>query len=419
RRDKVIEKAIDYIWSTAILFRIIKMKIEFVSSGFKVIHEENEIDDFYNNIYKDLDMDTFVKNSSFYYFVVGEWYPYFTWDNNIPETATLLDPTLTEVKTAFGKDFIYLKPSKDILKILNGNDEATKELKKMIPARFINFWKEGKSVYLKNVDRYCNLKEYREQYAHSPLEPIFGDLEIVRSLQEADFATARKLKQLLMHVKVGDQNYNNGQPVPKKVLNDTKEYFENPSKAMEIFIQWFVNVDWQYPPIEIFSNDKYESAVTRILQWSGAEVMFSSDSSYSEGSIRLKGIVQSIDNCRNEIKKSLNKFNKEIALRNGMTYYGKPKIPRIHFDKNALDDPKITSELLKYAYNMGTLSIEKLHDEIGYDFKAEMKKKEDEKEKYQGKQIVMPLFESNQGLLTEDESVSPELDDNKNDQPRP
>ncbi|MFW6015297.1 MAG: hypothetical protein ACOCRK_02605 [bacterium] len=414
-RNKKLEKAINYVWENPLLFRIIKMKVDFVSSGFKVIHEDDKVNKFYNDLYDELDIDTFIKNMAFYYFTVGESYPFYTWDNNKPRFATLLDPKLVKVKSALGKDFIYLYPSETIKKIIYDDDEVTKEFKKLIPAKYIEKWKNGEAVYLKDAERYTNLKEYRENYAHSPIEPIFPDLEIFKSLQEADFSASRRLKQLLLHVKIGDSKFNNAEPVPKKVLDDVKDYWENPSRSLNIYSQWFVDADYIKPPLELFENKKYESVVSRILQWSGTEVMFSSDSSYSEGSIRVKGLKQSIINAQNEVRKCLNNFNKEVAKRNNLTYYSKLKIPRILFDNNALSDPQRIAEIIKFAYNMGGVSLKTLNDKAGIDFEMEMKQKEIEKEKYY-EQIGL-IFEPSQNQASK--SNEDNNTENNNNQPRP
>lgn len=421
-RKYTLKKAREYVWTTAILYAIIKMKCDFVSSGFRIVHENDKVHNYYNKLYDELDIETYVKNSAFEYFVSGEWVPYFNFKNGKPNYVTIFNPELVEIKTAMGKDFVFLHPPENVQELLRSEDpEVQKAIRKVIPRKYREKWKEGKKVYIEDAKRYTNLKAYHEKYAHSPIEAIFPDLEIMRTLQEADYATARKLKQLFLHVKVGNEKFNKGKPVPKKVMDKVESIFEQPYKSAELITQYFVEMEFVTPDVEIFGNEKYESVITRILQWSGVEVFFAREgTSYSEGTIKLKPLKQEVENARKEIKKSLEQFNKRIANEQGMTYYGNPKIPRILFDNSALDDEGKINEMLKFAYNHGTVSVQKLHDELGYDFEFEMKRKQEEKQEHFDD--VQVLFEPNQGMSLQEQKEGTEGGENNpdtNNQPRP
>lgn len=422
-----IKKAREYFWNIAILYAIIKQKVDFVSAGFKIIHEDDKVHEYYNDLYfKKLDMEQFVRNASLSHFRIGQWTPYTNWRKGEPNYITLLDPTRLNVKTAFGKDFIYIKPDPEVQKLLQDDDPKVRaELRKIIPEKYLREWEKGNAVYIPGLKRYVNLKAYDEKEVHSPIEPIYADLHIMEILQDADFRTAQKLKQLFLHIKVGDPEFNNGKSVDKKVIEGVQQLFDDPYKSAELFTQWFVDLQWKIPDLEIFSNKKYESVITRILQWSGMEVMFSSDSSYSEGSIRVKSLKQDIENTRKEIKKYLDKFNEEVALKSPHAFLrqrgsGKPKLPRIKFENNTLDDPNQVAEMLKFLYNTGTLSIEELHDETGYDFKYQIHKKENEKD-LEDKIYVHHEPSQGMGGVNKDggEGNQSEGDKDTNSQPRP
>lgn len=421
QRYKVVQKARDYVWTTALLFRIIQMKVELISSGFKIRHEDEKVQKFYEDIYRELDIDTFIQNFAWEYEVCGEIYPFYSWKGNKPEVVTLLDPELVEVKSVLGKSLIYLKPSPEIQKILSSDEEGAKRLRKFIPRKYAEKWQRGEAVLLDEdaSGRYLNIKAYHEQYAHSPIEPIFADLEILHTLQEADYRTARKLRQLILQVKVGHEKLNGGKPVSKNILEQAKSLWTNPSMNMEIFTQWFLEANYISPNMEIFNNTKYESVVKRILDWSGMNVMFEESGSFSLGYIKVKGLKQSVLNARNEIKKALDKLNREIARKNGLTYYGKLKLPKIYFSNNALEDSKEINAIVQYLYNMGTLSIDDLLEHYGYDSSVQIRKKKDENGKLIDKDVIRPIFESNQGLLSEEDTEQPETDNQQSTQPRP
>jgi hypothetical protein len=419
-RKDTLKKAREYVWTTALLYAIIKMKCDFASAGLRVVSENDKVHDYFNKLYfEKLDIQKYVRNANFEYFTAGEFTPHFNFNGSEPNYITIFNPELVNVKSAMGKDFIFLKPSNDVQVLLNTEDKKIeKELRKIIPKEFIKKWKRGKEVHIENAKRYLNLKAYHEKEPHSPIEPIFSELEILRNLKEADFATAKKLKQLFLHVKVGSEKLNNGKPVDKDIMEGVKDLFNDPYKSAELITQYFVDLDYKIPDLKIFSNEKYQGVIIHILWWAGCQMFFSDGDSYSKGVIKLKPLKQEVKNARKEIKKSLDEFNRKVSERQGFTYYGKTIVPRVHFNESALDDEKQINDMLKFLYNTGTLSIEELHEKSGYDFKFQMDKKEEEK-KYEDN--VYLHYESSQGMggVNKDGGENDEGDENNTQQPRP
>lgn len=424
KREDIIEKSRDYVWSIGLLFRIIKLKVEFASAGLEPIHEDKKIEDYYKKLYKKLNIDLFARSAAFEHEVVGEWSPYYSWDGDEPSNIIILNPKLVEVKSVLGNDFIYLKPSKIYQQMMNSSDEyVKKELKKLIPYNIYNQWRKGKSARLTNEqsNRYVNLKAYHEQYSHSPIEPIFGDLEILKTLQEADYATAKKLKQLLLQIKVGGENYNNGDAVGKGLLKAVKKSWNQSadSQSMEWFTQWFVDAEYIIPDMEIFSAEKYEGVLKRIIDWSGINVMVEQGGSYSQGYIKIKGLRQAVANTRETIKDALDDFNRLIAKKQGLTYYGNLKVPRIKFNNNALKDDGEIRETVQFLYKYGLLSEEDTLGNFNYDFKRQMRKK---KEGSEHKDEIRIYFEPGRQELSHLDNKSnnnPDSDRINNQTPRP
>ena len=422
-RNKKIERAKNYVWTNGLLFRIIKLKVDFASAGLEPIHKDPKVEQFYKDIYEEININEFVRNAVYEHEVVGEWYPYYTWENNKPNSISLLDPTLIEVDKVFDQDIISMKPPKGLRRVLRDFDDLSpqqrKEIKKRIPNNVFKQWEKGKSVVLsdENVERYTNLKSDYNRYAKSPIEPIFNDLEIYKTLQEADYATAKKLKQLILHVKIGGRDYNNGNAVDKSLIEQTMEMFNNPSKNMEVFTQYFVEGEYIVPDMDIFSEEKYQNVISNIVNWSGVNVMVEQGGSYSQGYIKIKGLKQAVNNAREAIRKALNDLNIKIAKKNNMTYYGKPKVPKIKFSNNALQDDEEVRQYVSLLYKHGLLSADTTLETFDFDFERQMRKKEDEKE-YED--LIRIPFEPSQGLVDEDnQSTSDNGNPNDNNQPRP
>jgi len=423
RRKKKLEKARDYVWTNGLLFRIIKLKVDFASAGLQPVHEDEEVEQFYKDIYEEIDIDQFVRNAVYEHEVVGEWYPYYTWEDGKPTNISLLDPDLVEVDKVFDKDILYMKPPSGLQRALNNFSDLSakqkRDIKKRVPNGVLKKWKNGETVPLseENARRYYNLKSDYDKYAHSPIEPIFNDLEIYKTLQEADYATAKKLKQLILHVRVGGKDYNDGQPVDKDLIDQTINMFNNPSKNMEVFTQYFVDAEYIIPDMDVFTEDKYANAISNIVNWSGVNVMVEQGGSYSQGYIKVKGLKQAVNNARKAVKKALNDLNKLIAEKNNLKYYGKLKTPDIKFSNNALKDDKEVRQSVQFLYKHGILSADDTLDAFGYSMDRQMRKKEDEEE-YED--LIRIPFEPSQGLVGEEEVPNNQNNNPQdNNQPRP
>jgi len=269
-----------------------------------------------------------------------------------------------------------------------------------MPTKLYKEWKKGKEAYLEDAKRYSNLRQYHEQNAHLPVEPIFNELQTMETLQEADYATARKLRQLILHVKVGNKNFNNGAPVNQGILDDVKDYFDDKqlSRSMEMFTQYFVDAEYIYPDIEIFSSEKYSGVKESIVDWSNMGFLLDGSSSYSESGHKIKTLKDSLIEARTMVKKTLNEFYEEYARRNNLTYFKEYKTPQIMFNKDPLMDPELRWKIDSFLYQAGLLSIESLMKKYDYNSKKQIEKKIEEQE-YEGK--LYPLFESNQNLVGE------------------
>ena len=419
-RKKKLEEVRNYVWEVGLLHKIIKMKVDFVASGFDIVHPDSSVEKFYNDIYEDLDIIEFIKNAAFEHEVIGEWYPFINWENGKPKLLTILDPQLVKVKSVMGNDLIYLYPSDTFQDLLSRKDpDINRRLLKDIPSRFKEPWRRGEPVLLNEDEskRYNNLKPYHKQYAKSPLEPIIPDLELLKTLIAGDYSIASKIKKAILHVKIGDKDYDDGDPVDPDMIDAVEDIFNNPSQAMELFTQWFVDHEWIVPDTDVFTPEKYKEVYKRIMDWSGLNVMISSDAGgYGSSYIQAKGFKQDIMATRQKIKKFLDDLNKMIAKKNNMKTYGqKLKIPNIKFSKTSLKDDSDILSMVQFLYKHGLLSMEDTLDSFDYDFETQIRKKMDEEQFHESVKIP---FEPSQGLLDEQNNGDNNRDDQDIDPPR-
>ena len=419
-RKRKLEELRNYVWEIGLLHRIIKMKVDFIAAGFEIVHEEDGVEEFYNEIYKELNIEEFIKNAAFEHEVIGEWYPYIGWNGEKPTMLTILDPKLVEVKSLMGRDIIFLHPSNTIQDLIMREDrDINARLLNHIPRRFRDAWKNGEPVMLDEQEgrRYTNLKAYHEKYAHSPLEPVIPDLEVLQTLISGDYSVATKIKNAILHIKIGDKDYNDGEPVDGDLIDKVEKIFKRPSQAMELFTQWFISHDWIAPDTDIFDSSKYESVYRRILDWSGLDVMIGEEGGgYARSYVKIKGFKQDVISARKTIRSFLNDLNIMIAERaEKRTYGGRLKVPEIKFSTTALKDDEDILNIVQFLYKHGMLSAEDTLDAFDYDFKAQIRKKEQEEENYETMRIP---FEPSQGLLGNDTNNNPADPESNNQMPR-
>ena len=401
-REEKIRLAREFVWGVGLLYKIIQMKVNFIVDGFRIYHEDKDVLKTFKELNEELDMEEYIKNAAFEHEVVGEWYPFLSWNGTDLKKLTILNPEQVKVKSLFGENLIFLKPTKEIRKLLNDPDEEVqKRVRDIVPRKYYEKWSKGQEVLLEEeeVDRYFNQKAYHEGYSHSPIEPIFDDLALLSMYKESDYSVAYKIKKAILQIKVGHKDYNDGDAVGKKMLDQAEELFDNPSESAEVFTQWFMDAEWLIPDADVYYPDKYEPVVRSILEWSGLAVFLSQDSTYSGGDIKAEGFYRDVKAARKEIKKSVREIYKKIAKKKGMKTYGdKLKYPKVKFSDANLQSNENMIESIKFLYKHGLVSPDTTLDLFGFDFDEEydIKTSDDKMDKYL--EVVTVPFEPSQDV---------------------
>jgi len=402
-RDDKLKISRNFVWNVGILYRIIKMKVDFIIEGFRIYSDKEEVKEFYDQINEEIDIEKYIRNSAFEHQVIGEWYPFLSWNGTDLKKLTILNPEQVSVKSLFGEDLIYLKPTQEIMKLLNDPDpETQKRLRKVVPSKYYNKWSKGEEVLLdeNEVFRYFNQKAYHEGYSHTPIEPIFDDLALLEMHKESDYSVAYKIKKAILQIKVGDKDFNEGDPVDEEILEQAEELFSNPSEAMEVFTQWFMEPEWILPDTDVYNKVKYEPVIQNILEWSGVSLFISDEASYSgAASIRTQGFFKDVKAARSEIRKSIKDIYREIAEKRGFKTYGDQlKMPEVKFSNLSFHNNEELLDSLRFLYSYGLISPDTALDEFGFDIGEEFKiqSEEGKKEKYL-EHIITP-FEPSQDV---------------------
>ena len=405
KREDKLRISRNFVWNLGLLYRIIKIKTDYISSGFEIYSDDEDVMEFYSELNEQVDIQRYIENAAFEHEVIGEWYPYLSWSGDDLNKLTILDPKQIDIKSIFGEDVIELSPPKEVRNILNrrDGDPVKDRLQKIIPRRYLEDWKSGRSVVLEEdeVFRYFNTKAYHEKYAHTPIEPIFDDLALLSMHKESDYSISYKIKKAILQVKIGDENYKDGKPVSEDTIDSAMEMFRNPSESMEVFTQWFMNADWIIPDPAVYAPEKYRPVIRNILQWSGLEVMVNTESrsTTGDGQVKAEGFYRDVQSARRKIKISIEDIFETIARKKGFTTYGNNlKLPEIEFSNDVFMSNDELLETVQYLYKHGLISPDTALEKFGINFNREVKKKEGKMDTYR-EYIKVPFEPSQDGSM--------------------
>ncbi len=401
-REQKIKLSRDFVWGVGLLYRIIMLKVAYIVDGLRVYHEDPNIEKQYKEINERLDIKQYAENAAFEHEVVGEWYPYLSWRGDELAKLTILNPTEIKVKSVFGKDLIYLKPNPEIVNLINDPDEEVrKRVREVIPTKYYQKWSKGKEVLFDEdeIFRCTNQKAYHENYARTPIEPVFDDLALLSMYKESDYSVAYKIKKAILQVKVGDKDLFEGEPVDDEILEQAEKLFQNPSESAEIFTQWFMDAKWIIPDGDVYSPEKYKPVIDRIIAWSGLDAFLGEDNNQGSAEIKSNMLYEDIKKARQEIRDSIHKIYKKIAEKKGIKTYGDNlKLPKVKFSNLNLMSNADTLETITFLYKHGLLSPETALDTYDFDFDEEINIKSEEGKKEKYLEYVTVPFEPSQDV---------------------
>lgn len=374
-RDDKIRLARNFVWGVGLLNKVIKLRTNYITKGFEIYCKDKEVEREFKNLNEEIDIEKYIKNSAWEHEVVGEWTSFINWNDNDIGNLTILDPQKIRAKSLFGQDLLFIEPPKEFLDIYNSsNKRAKKRLKNIIPKKYYDKWSKGQEVLIEedSAERYFNQKAYHEKYSRSPIEPIFDDLALLSMYKESDYSVAYKIKKAILQVKVGNKDFNDGEPLDEEVIEQAEKMFKNPSEASEIFTQWFMDAEWIIPDSEVYYPEKYEPVIRSILEWSGLSVFLSEDSSYSGSGEKMEGFYTSVSSARDEIKKSIIDIYKKYAEKNDIRdENGDLLYPQVNFSDKHLQTKEELRKRVQFLYNKGMLTPESALETFGFNYNKE------------------------------------------------
>lgn len=276
--------------------------------------------------------------------------------------------------------------------------ELYKKLQREAP-EFVRKVKKGERFFrLQPKYRVIRLNSLSDSVYPVPyLKPVIPLLEHKRNIRRMDYALAARAILMIMHVKVGNDQY----PLTKEdeeYLDELRQQMMLPGSITNIYDRIFqlftphvVDIDWITPPVDILLNvEKYEQINEEILMGLGfPRLVLYGESRRTQASapdIANTIIHSMLDVIRSQIIVVIRQIINDVMIKNN--FKGRPNV--IRFEPMKIIRFRELFEAVRFLYESGSLSRQSLSEFAGYNFFEEVGKRYEEEQKLQ--EMNLPEF---------------------------
>lgn len=247
-------------------------------------------------------------------------------DSDVPGLIDIsaISPKDVQWDNSLGKDELQVKiPIELVERIRIALDQDEKRMTNImiegllsegVPVKYIEAVKADEEYVLLSKEDGDNWAIYTKERKHHGLAKpsmvkIFIPLATRMMLTEGDFAAGVMTKHFIFHIRSGESitsGINAGSTKNWAAESDNiylRNLFMNVNKTTIVATNHTVNFSFIFPPIEMFSAEKYISSLQRILNWAGISlVLYSGEGAkYSGGFINIKRVMSTINFAREKV----------------------------------------------------------------------------------------------------------------------
>jgi hypothetical protein len=313
----------------------------------------------------------------------------------IPGAYTLLDPMLVNIEGPREMPMLrqpFLNIGGDLLSAINAPTPITAPIINALPIDIVEQARRG-AVKVWLSPNVCNMtfgdKAPYERYPTPLLKRAFSFLDNKQELVAMDRATARAVKERILLVKLGNDEY----PVfDDKKLAQVQGMFNTPSKNMVLVWNHCIELEWIQPDLSnLLDEKKYEVCdnQTRIAFGINNVLIGSGDASGTVNVLNFEGVKEIVDEAQG---KFLEFFLGEVdMLRAALSI---SKTVNAAFDKLNLQDAVKYWAVLAQAVMNGLVDQQTALETLGFHFPtivARMKKMKT----FKNQGLFMPMPSAN------------------------
>lgn len=446
--DGKFAKAVKYKSTDDMLAPIIRTKVSFLKSGFRVTANEKDAEKAANEWLESRKIaNSFIPQCAESIFLNDQ--SAVLWNHeakslSVLPLANLKIFSLHSINSDGSPKFItYMKLPIEIVALIKKLPPEAKELKNF-PQDWIDAAKRGRKrdskkllmpagpwVELGNDESkdkvfILSLGGENSKLTEPSVMTVFPSLELRRYLQDGEFSASYISKYFIHQIKVGPKNEGTSLrdllaaktsgPADKQVVLD--KYAKNVDKAFVTVTDQDEEHNFMFPGSDIKFETRYISADKKLLFWGGISLQIMTDSkggSFSGGLIYMKSFSKTIDAARELIAEILKDVTalmgiEDASFKWNQNYMKEPKqvLAEVTFMTSRGQDMEMAIAQLGYDWSEWIAKREKTLSPEILAFKSD---KEQEHKYWQALQI--PFFEDHQGQL--DEGGRPEDDGTQTD----
>lgn len=315
---------------------------------------------------------------------------------------TILNPLNVTLKTLEipGIKKAYLKLGSDFISLISSKKD---EVSKILPPEISkNINRDTTEIELppEVFSMVTKDKQPYEEWALPLTSHAFEALDYKREIREMDKATVKGIRNRILKVTIGSDNFPVTDPNQIKRLADK---FRSPSKNLTIFWDHTLDIKYIEPNLESLNVDKYIPATDDIMTNYGISKVLLGAKGDSSGNnaLCLKGMIEILEDARTAFTSW---FLPEITEIASVMTNSKVDSITVSFGNINLKDENDYYRVLMQMVDRQLISYETAMETIGYYFPKELKRLESEKKVRDSQGILVAQKAPTQGGGSEDSS---------------
>ncbi|MFO7295775.1 MAG: phage minor head protein [Clostridia bacterium] len=378
-RKEQIRFAIEVSQTDPVVGTVIDLLTDLASSGFDIETDDEKVLEFFKEYNEITGMDARVKEILYDYFRICDVFVYRDTTPEGYDAYTVLNPLAVEVSgSLFVGQEEYLLDISSVWNELSQLDPQVKEsFLKTLPSPIRRKIRSGESkipLPKERVSRISRKKMPYERYATPWLMRVYEPIMFKRRLRQMDLSTAEGLINQLVTVTIGSDEH----PATDRDLQNLAKLFTTPKSSWVLFWNHTLKVEFHSPKgIETLNKDKYEQVNEDILMGLGIPrvVIDGEGGNYSTAFVSVMSLLERLKYARRDVTNWLENEYRRVAKENGLK-----SAPRVRFNDTILRVENFVRQVLIPLYERGLISRETILDQVGFDIRTEIQRKEKEQE---------------------------------------
>lgn len=284
-----------------------------------------------------------------------------------------ISPLDVDWDDSFGRDILKVKIPAEVKNKINdalrdsvrGKEKLQALIESGIPIRVIEAVQNGEDSYeldREEGDNWIIKTKNRKHHglAHPSMLPVFLSLEIRKNLKEGEFAAAFRMKHFIFHATCGESIESGSMAglttnwASKKDTKNLLGLLKGTNKTTLAATNHTVKFAFIFPPVEMFSPEKYIKHEQIIYYWSGVNVVLytGEGGKYASGYIGIKRLASQISNVRNLCSDVITEFFDHVSIKEEISV-PEDCIVVATYDENSLKEPKQLLDEIKTMFENG------------------------------------------------------------------